>query len=255
MGEDGYFGKEQPVERTRRVLAGEEAEVETHPAFGLIGISRTQGNIGKLFGSHLNNHMGSIVIRIQRAERQHSLSSDRYFGTNRGEMFMIEMSHTQFAEMITTMNVGDGVPCTFRRMDGKAVPRIPQDMETEQEKVGAGFKREMEELGDKMEKSRQKVDEILAKKTISKEDRKAIRWAFQQVMQEVESNWPFVLDRFTKSTEKIVKAAKGEVDGFLTGALTRLGLDSLKKSLTEGKSALVALTPGEEGEEDGDKEA
>lgn len=243
--------KEEPIEKDS--LGGDKEEIERHPAFGLIGISRISGNIGKLFGSHLNNHMGSIMIRIQRAERHYSLSRDWYHGTERGEVIEIEMSHAQFAEMITSFNIAEGVPCTFRRMFGKSVPRIPKALETEQEKVAAGFKREMEVLSEKMEKSFQTIDEILAKKTISKEDRKAMRWAFQQVIQEVKANWPFVLEQFAKSTEKITKAAKGEVDGFLTGALQRMGLESLRKRLMEGKDAIAVLAPGEDG--DGDQEA
>ena len=221
-----------PIERTIEKGPGNsKEEVERHPAFGLVGFSRTQGNPGKLFGSHLNNHAGSIRMRVQRAERRHELSRDWIWGSDSRGMIEVEMSFVQFSEMITSMNMGEGVPCTLRRFDGEQIPEIPDDLQTEQEKVAAGFEKRTDELADLLKAKLVEVEKILAKKSLGKQDREDIKWAFGKVIQDVEKNLPFVQQSFVESTEKIANAAKAEVEGFLTNAIHAAGLEGLKNKL------------------------
>lgn len=228
---------------------GDAEEEETHPAFAVVSVSRISGNCGKLFGSHMNNHMGSIRLTITPAKRYHSLSRDWIFPESRHGVVEIELSHVQFAEMITTMNVSEGTPCTLRYANGKQVPGIPDTMQTEQEKVSEGFKTRTTELADKMAESFTEVDAILNKKgAIGKADREVIRSAMRMAVQDVRSNMPFVLDQFVESTEKVAKAAKAEVEGFLTSAIHSAGLDAFKTKLMGMVGDSPALTSGDDPE-------
>jgi hypothetical protein len=217
--------KTAPVEQ--KVQSDGEIE-ETHPAFATIAIHRTSGNVGKLFGSHLNNHMGTVRITLQRAKRYHSLSRDWIFGESR-TLVELELSHTQFAELITSLNMGSGVPCTLRRLPGEEIPGLPNTLETEQEKVATGFEAETRAFGKKLAKRFEKVHGILDnKKAVSKKDRDEIREVLRYTLMEVDSNMPFVLKQFIESTEKVAQAAKAEVDGFLGNALMQAGLEHVK---------------------------
>jgi len=221
---------EEPIIKTTVTHGSISKERETHPAFGVVKFSRCQGNPGKLFGSHLNNHAGVIRMEVSRAVRDHDLSSDWVHADE--PLIELELSFVQFAEVLTSMNMGEGVPCTLKMLQGRQpVPSIPMDMETEQEKVAAGFKREAKDFGQKVRGRFKEIEDILAKPSIGKKDRDAIRSAMRMVLTDVEQNMPFVLESFVESTEKVAQAAKAEVEGFLTGVIHRAGLDGLKDRL------------------------
>jgi len=241
--------KTEPIERTAEGFGGDQEEIEKHPAFGLIQFSRIQGRPGKLFGTHLNDHGSFIRMSVLRAERRHHLSYDRYHGTMRGRPVVeLELSAVQFSELLTSMNMGDGVPCTLRHYEGQAIPYIPEDLETEQEKVAENFKREMKDLAETLTKAEADVREILAKKSLLKADREAIKRAFSKVATFLASHAPFIMDQFTESIEKSTKAGKAEIEAFMTNALVSAGLEGLKKKLAEAtqEPALVSGDPEDE---------
>lgn len=235
----------EPIKRVVKPgVGGGGEEVETHPAFGAVKISRITGNTGKMFGSHLSNHGGLIRLSIMEAERIHSLSHDRIYPANR-PVAVVEMTFVQFSELITSPNMSEGVPCTLRRIGERAIPEIPDDIQTEQEKVAAGFKREATEFAGKIRGRFQAIHEILDKKSIGKADRATVREAMRMVVQDIEADMPFVLESFIESAEKTAKAAKAEVEGFLTGAIHRAGLDGLRDHLL-GLGETPALRSGDD---------
>src|SRR5215217_7347381 len=87
----------------------EEERIE-HPTFGQIGITRTSGGEQRFYGSEMtSDHYLSLTIR--RSEMIRDLSHTRYHGKE--ELIRIRMNAVQFSEMITSMNIDDGVPCTI----------------------------------------------------------------------------------------------------------------------------------------------
>ena len=56
-------------------------------------------------------------------------SQDRYFvKTSRKNCIVeVDMSYTQFAEAITSLNMGDGVPVTITNIGGQPVPGCPYE--------------------------------------------------------------------------------------------------------------------------------
>jgi hypothetical protein len=126
------------------VLPDDEFERE-HPSYGLVHISRVSSGTSatRLFGSPLAHHYGTIRISIGSAKWLHGLHHDRYFGSNRGEHVEIEMSAAQFADMITSLNIGGGTPCTIRRLAGAEVPS-PPDYATEAEHIRDNFENSLD---------------------------------------------------------------------------------------------------------------
>ena len=86
-----------------------ERILTTHESYGTIQFSKAQGSARTLFGSSIK-HNNIISCRISNGELQRYLNKDWIHPIS--TILEFEMSHTQFAEMLTNMN-GTGVPITF----------------------------------------------------------------------------------------------------------------------------------------------
>jgi hypothetical protein len=205
-----------------------DGDCETHPSWGLVGLYRTSGG-GKrrLFGSALSDHQHTMHLRVARAERKHDLGSDRTYA--RREIIDIEMSAAQFAEMITTPNVGSGVPCTIRYVEQERIPDPPVDDDQEVDRIKGAFKDDMKTLAAKLLALTELVEDTLDKKSIGVKDKDAIRNRIAMIVQEVSSNMPFMLSQFAAATDKVKAAAKAEVEAFMTTAVQRAGLKAIEE--------------------------
>lgn len=96
---------------------------EHHESYGLAQFSRIGGKSGKLFGSSIE-HQHFIELTISRASRSRQFQHDHYMPDQ--ELISVFMSPTQFAELLTSLNVGTGVPVTIKHIaaltGGEAVP-------------------------------------------------------------------------------------------------------------------------------------
>jgi len=211
----------------------EDITEETHPAYGLLSFHRITGHPGKLYGSHLDSHHGFIQMRLARGRLQREGTKDWHFGSNRGEFVEVNMSPAQFAELITTMNMGSGTPCTVVRFNGEAVEKIPEDHVPEQVNIRNSFEKEIRKKTQKLRANEARLEEILSKKGgLTKKDRNEIRELYGRMLLHFEANAGFAVQCFSEATEKVVVEAKANVDNFVTGALTKLGLDALKDKFT-----------------------
>lgn len=226
-----------------------EDEVETHSSFGLISFSRTQGG-GKrrLFGSVLRDHNGAVRLRIyDHAERRTSLGVDRFYSHGKNLLTEIEMSGAQFAELITTMNVGSGVPCTILYKNGQKVGSPPQT-EVEVDRIKRGFRTKMHAAVQGLRDLAAVVDHNLGEANMTAKQRAQLRAAIvgpiERMSMEIGINAPFWLEQFEEASERIVTAAKNEIEAMLTHVVQQAGLSKLREA-----SDLLALPPAEaEGE-------
>jgi hypothetical protein len=198
---------------------------ERHPAYGLVSFSRVSGGSGKLFGSSVDN-LNFIRLRVCRAVRYHDLSHDWYSSAGGRDLIEVDLSAAQFATLLTTMNVGEGTPCTIRYLDGKKVDDLPPE-KMEAHRIQDGFKEQMQEMTKELDAQRTQLNAILDKKNVNMGDREQIRSAVDRIFMEIKQNIPFVLEQFNESAEKIVTQAKTEVDAFVTTMVHRTGLEAL----------------------------
>jgi len=226
------------------MLPDDEFERE-HDSYGILHISRgTSTSTVRLFGSPLATHYASIRLTISKGKWIHGHHQDRYYGMNK-EFVEIEMSAAQFADAITSLNMGSGTPCTIRNVAGKRV-EDPPDHLTESEHIRENFEDSLGKYKEKAHKYRKKIEDLTAK--LSTKARDEIRIALDVMEQQLGSNVPFVLKQFQEATTRITTAAKAEVDAFVTGVVRAAGL----ASIAEGR--LPSLLPGGSREEKGDGE-
>jgi hypothetical protein len=221
-------------EKVKKTIKNEEEDEysEEHPAFGLIGVNRVTHGNGRLslYGSASNQHLTTVEITVKRAERNHHLSGDWHFG--REEIVRIEMSSMQFAEMLTRFNMGDGVPCTIRGIDGRSVPYIPVEDDTEIGRIKEGFSKTIRRKfsEEAIAKARSELKSLLEKKNLNKSDRKRIAALSEKLIGEIENNVPFVFDQFTESAGKVEQEVKKEVAAFTQLVVEKAGVKFLNDS-------------------------
>lgn len=216
---------------------------EQHESYGLLQISRTTCHPpANLFGSSIS-HSSLIILRIKRAEKSRDLSRDWYFG--REMLIEIEMSNTQFAEAITSMNMGSGVPVTLTYVDKQRMepcPEIHKRQEIERE-----FRKTCKGIAAKTQQAASEARMILAGSgTLKKEDRQRLSDLIFMIQQDISSSLPFVNKSFDEQLDKTIMEAKGECEAFYTNAVHKLGLEAL----SEKAPKLVGYEG--EGEEDSD---
>ena len=205
-------------------------ETFRHPAYAMIGFCRVQGNPGPLFGSQVTDHHTFMRLRIHHAERRHYLNSDWFSATHAeggGQSLIVEvdLSAVQLAELLTCPNVGDGVPCTLRYLEGAPPIEKPPEVTSPMEEVRDDFRRSAEHLASLVHTHHEEMKKLLPKLT-KKEREEAVR-RMAMIEQEIHSNMPFVEQCFREVTEKSIAAAKAEVDAFVTHAVMIAGMQAI----------------------------
>lgn len=224
----------------------DDTDVRTkHPSYVLVSFSRRQGDPGKLFGSSLNHHQHYITLQVSEGERIHDtrLGYDRYHGPMSGTILEIDLSAAQFAELITTMNVGCGVPGTMRRFQNKPVPKAPEEIsEVEADRVKSSLKKEIGRMVQGAKDTVKNISDMLENKaTIGKADRQSLIRNVNHLVSQFETYVPYLHERFEEVVEKTVTSAKTEIDSFLTTAAISAGFKALK----EQAQANPMLTAGD----------
>lgn len=208
---------------------------EEHESYGMLGFSRVSGGHSNLFGSSIK-HQQTIRMVLKHAVKERGLNRDWYYGKK--QIVEVEMSQNQFAELITSMNVGDGVPVTIRWLNGKSMENCPE--ENKRELFEKEFEDRMIELNERLGKLTEDAERILNEKSAPKKsDKELILKQLQSFRQELSSNIPFVASQFNEQMDKTVAEAKGEVEAFVMNKVHSLGIEGLKAemlTLNEGNS-------------------
>lgn len=230
------------------MAAFDDEVVDRHPSYAMAGFYRVSGDPGPLFGSTLARHHGFVVLRIKRAARHHSLGHDSFMGMPGGSLVEVKLSNMQFAELLTQMNVGDGVPVTLSVFNGERVPG-PDAITLEATKVREGFREKMRALARDVKQDRQEIQTLIEKKSLTKDDRETIKRKLEKIVREIGSNAPFMLEQFEEATGRVVTAAKAEVDAFVTHAVTTAGMKALNMMPPDEPRDVKELVRGEQSDE------
>lgn len=200
----------------------EDSKEFKHESYGMVGISRCTGYSGRLFGSSVNTHT-FMMLRIKPGVRVHSLSRDWFRGATMEPLIEIKLSPAQFAELLTTMNVGDGVPCTITAFNSKEIKQAPEELSVT-EQIRHDFKDRMRNFSKKVVGMKDELSALVDKKSLTIKDKSEFKQTINMLVQEIESNVPFILKSFNEAAVKTVTEAKAEVDAFVTHAIIQTGI-------------------------------
>lgn len=199
---------------------------ETHDSYGMVSFSRMHSSHDKqMFGSKIGHN---TIIKLEI----HEAAQSDCFGTKRvsaeSKIIDVQLSPNQFSELLTTMNIGNGVPCTinWRKDKGKIEP-------TEQEnprKVSERYlEHTMQKVADRMDAVDSLAKKIESAQSAKKSDRKELLSLLRMLRQDLEKDMPFVEKTFQEVMDKTVSEAKADVDTFVTHAVNELGIEALKE--------------------------
>lgn len=196
---------------------------ESHESYGVLSLSRVTCSPPKsLFGSSIK-HGNFIELKIQNAVSSRNFQKDWIRG--RETLIEVDMSASQFADAITSMNVGCGVPVTIRYVSGDAKDRAnPPEIDFKVRAQGE-LKEEMEELNERILELAKDAKEILGRKgtTIKASEKEKLLKDLMFIEQEIRSNIPFAHECFTEAVERTVTEAKSEIDATYQTMRERLG--------------------------------
>lgn len=202
-------------------MALEKDKIIQHESFGLISACRSNGSDGHFFyGSDMrpNNYI-TITLRKNCQIEYDPVLGKRYTeGKNDiNDVVEIEMTATQFAEFITTLNVGQGVPCNVTRF-GR-----PERLERYDERLDSKYEYEYQKAVNMLKEHRgsyrdaeSKIMELCEKLPKVKKDE--ICRVLHKLEMQVCDNVPFHINNIKKASEDIVSKAKTEIANYVSVA-------------------------------------
>jgi hypothetical protein len=193
---------------------------EVHPGFGMIGASRISiSNPGTtLFDSDIM-HQHTVRVKISAASRKRDLGHDWIHSQK--EYIEVELSEAQWASFVSSMNVGDGVPCSIRHLNGEILPEFPHDprlahsIKETQEAANRAFDQIQAALA---------AYEALEPTASAKEKRNALG-TLKATINNATPNVEFAGKTLTKMAENVVQKARVDIEAFVTTKARQLGLD------------------------------
>jgi hypothetical protein len=225
-----------------KALTG-EAEVprntgpDEHESYGLARFSRVQGSPGRLFGSAIDHHH-FIELTISRGARRRDFQRDWY--SPKDEIVSVIMSPTQFAELLTNLNVGEGVPCTIQHVNRKTMAKCPE--KTFAEQTHDDLKGEFKRLAQRIAALSRTADTMLSGPgALKASDKARVKAEIAAILQEVGSNIPFIHECFQEACDKTVADAKASVDAAVLHAQVTLGKEACARLGLGGESARAAI--------------
>ena len=198
----------------------------THPAFGMIGLSAIShgGGGAYLHGSSIR-HNNYLELTIKEGEHSESLGRTWYSG-KRG-LIKVKISGNQLADLLTSMNHGDGVPCTISYFNGEYRPQIG-NLDTPQTEMTDYVQRLIDKaLGDAQVLVSKAQEMCKNTAGIKKADKEALLGIICQLEHAVTSNMPYVAKCMDEKMEHTVTEAKGAVEAFVNNKIASLGLQAL----------------------------
>lgn len=211
-----------------------ENEYMKHPSYGLLRFSRMSGGITNLFGSSIQ-HKDTIKLCISECDIKRDLSTDWYH--DNGRIIEVEMSYSQFAEAITSMNMGNGVPVTIRWIRGEgrieSCPFTDKKQQFEEE-----FKQRLNKANETANQLILNVEKLFTdKKTLTKKDKDEIIKALTKIYQSINNNTEFVYSMFNEQMDKTTTEAKGEIEAFMQNKINSIA----QASLVEQREQFLSL--------------
>ncbi|EBU7586251.1 hypothetical protein MX777_003753 [Salmonella enterica subsp. enterica serovar Montevideo] len=224
--------------------------IQSHPAFGLVKTSRVHTTGIRLFDSELD-HQEYIEIGIYEAEmvmyREHP--APRRSPERRRPVVEFRLSQTQWAAMVSSFGVGDGVPCTISYRSLGQAERLPGI--TEQKSVRDKFKSQTETTTAKeIEKIKDEVarlGDLVKKGRAGKRELEDVYTSLRAATVNLPSNLSFATKLMQESMDKIVSSGKAEVEAYISGAAMRAGMIELCERQNDLDISIQKLLDKEDG--------
>ena len=194
-------------------------DVAAPESAGMIQISRISGQT-VLFGSPFV-HQGYVALRIHKAASYRNLSETTHRIGNRNPYIEVYLSYSQFAEAITTMNMGEGVPCTIHSLMGERLeqPWLENDRMEFDNEINSVVIDCIENINDLITAIDEERMSVKAKARLIGIARNSIS--------RLNSSLPFIADMYLEYLDKLEQRAKTEIAAYADMTAYQYGLDAI----------------------------
>jgi len=211
----------------REGIGGRREEKDSHPSYGMASISHisTGGPGIQLFGSGIkHNHF--IQLSIKHAVRYRDKYGEHYFGED--QITQVYLSAAQFTGLMTRSNT-PGVPCTinFIQNEGHIENAPEHNIKTE---LYDDLKDKYKELAEKIKTLQNEIEEDL-KGSVKAATKKKIRFAVNQIHNDVSSNMAYLLKCQTERLEEVGTQIIAEAESAMNSMIRNAGLEKLKDQI------------------------
>ena len=222
--------KQKPEERSGEAFKGRD--MVTHPAFGVVRVGRVSSTGTNLFDSDID-HSELIELTFHRAAIERDGYSYRITKSeDRSALMVVRLSAAQWATMVSSFGVGEGVPCTLSSIrDGKLVhlPEI-EKAETMHERFSKDIEARLKQDISIIEGYVNQLGTIIASGKIGKRELRDIYSSLLTAVTNLPGNMAFGTELTQEAVDKIVSNGKSEVEAYVAGAAMRLGLEKIMSS-------------------------
>jgi len=209
---------EETTMRDTQPATRNERGDETHPAFGLIGVTRRSSTPGAVLFDSDMRHQHSVVVSLSTATRKRDLNHDWIHPEE--TVVEVQVSEAQWASFVSSMGMGNGVPCTVIHRDGKNVPDLEYDPR---------LAHSMAEVKEAAARTFGEIDAAMAaydaldSKATAKEKREAVD-RIRDATRHAQANIRYASETLTKHAENVVQRSRADIEAMSMQAAQALGL-------------------------------
>lgn len=222
---------------------------EAKPQYCMVSFSRFQGGNPYFVGSEVK-HMGGVSLRIKTAERCVEHGREWFFGDK--NILELRMTSVQFAELISTMNVGDGQPATllyaFPHPDLAKIPEYVPDMTVD--KIVEQGNESLAQTQEIIRRSEDLVRAMVADGRIRKSVGEELAESLREARRRAAGNEAYAKSNLTSHVSKLAVDMKSDVEAYIAHRITEAGILSLRQEadrmLSDGKEEAPLLNGGEQ---------
>jgi exonuclease VII small subunit len=217
----------------------DETIIDKHESYGMASFSRVQSTGTNLFASEFK-HQHFMTFSISRGERHRDLSRDWYF--DREQLIEIALSEAQFVELITSPNMGCGVPVTITRFEGKLIDSPPVREEMKR-RYSEDMKKDAKKCVADLDSARKELEDAIESGKTGKNVLREISKKLDYAAAAIRSGIPFVAHQFEEAMENTISHARVEIEAHVSSMAMRIGVESMR---LEAKAAAPKLIEGEQ---------
>lgn len=198
----------------------------TPESAGLISFSRTSGG-AVLFGSAFN-HQHYITLRIHKAQVQRNLYETNILEASRLPYIEVQMSASQFSEAITSLNMGQGVPCTVAYANGKRLERPKRPtIENEREL----FDSDVDQVTQEAIETIEQLIAAIREEKMSKKAQQRLLGLARTSLKKLNDSLPFIAEMYAETLDRLLLKAKTEISAYADHTIHQYGLQAVKGEL------------------------
>lgn len=205
-----------PVEQQQAVTINGR---ETHPAYGVIEVTRPSSSPGRyLFDSEIP-HQHYITVRIKEAVKERSLHNTWVYPQE--TLCEFSMSESQWGKFVSGAGRYVATPVTIDSSASGPLDQKPH-IEPPEKTTADVFNDEMKSKLDRTLKTLtetvKKLGELCEGKSLKKSEVKEIQRSLSITLGNLPLDMNYATERFQEATESFVENAKAEIEAYLLNA-------------------------------------